>query len=115
LEKCDAFESELYARLSELEGIEAEVEWRRLFDARHLAACDFAASFNSTIGKLFELRIATNNASASEIARRFGLLTELPPLILSGEALQKFLRETETMADLEARRRAAIERRTQDA
>jgi hypothetical protein len=62
---------------------------------------------------MFELRSATNAASASEIARRFGLLTEPPPLILSGESLQKFLLETETMSDLEARRRAAVERRTQ--
>jgi hypothetical protein len=111
LEKLDVFEAEIHARLSELEGIEAEVEWRRLFDARHAAACEFAASFNSTIGAMFELRLATNAASASEIARAFGLLTEAPPLILSGEALQKLLRETEMMADLEARRRAAVERR----
>jgi hypothetical protein len=64
---------------------------------------------------MFALRAATNAASASEIARRFGLLSEPPPLILSGESLQKFLRETEMMADLESRRRAAVERRTQDA
>jgi hypothetical protein len=114
LEKLDAFEAEIHARLSEVEGIEAEVEWRRLFDARHQAACDFAASFNSAIGAMFALRSATNAASASEIARRFGLLTEPPPLILSGESLQKFLRETEMMSDLETRRRAAVERRQQD-
>jgi hypothetical protein len=111
LEKCDAFESELYARLSELQGIEAEVEWRALFDARHDAACDFASAFNAAIGAMFELRSATNAASASEIARRFGLLCEPPPLILSGESLQRFLRETEMMADRESRRRAAVERR----
>jgi hypothetical protein len=115
LEKLDVFEAEIHARLSEVEGIEAEVEWRRLFDARHGAACDFAASFNETCGRMFALRLATNAASASEIARRFGLLTEPPPLILSAEALQKFLRETELMSDLESRRRAAVERRTQDA
>ena len=113
LEKLDMFEAEVHARLSELQGTEAEAEWRRLFDARHAAACEFAASFNSTIGAMFALRSATNAASASEIARRFGLLTEAPPLILSGESLQKFLLETETMSDLEARRRAAVERRTQ--
>jgi hypothetical protein len=111
LEKLDVFEAEIHARLSELEGMEAEAEWRRLFDARHKAACDFAASFNETCGLMFELRSATNAASASPIARRFGLLTEPPPLILSGESLQKLLRETEMMADLEARRRAAVERR----
>jgi hypothetical protein len=111
LEKLDVFEAEIHARLSEVEGIEAEVEWRRLFDERHVAACDFAASFNAAIGAMFALRSATNAASASEIARRFGLLTEPPPLILSGESLQKLLRETEMMADLEARRRAAVERR----
>jgi hypothetical protein len=115
LEKLDVFEAEIHARLSELEGIEAGAEWRRLFDARHLAACDFASSFNETCARMFALRSATNQAAASEIGRKFGLLTEPPPLILSGESLQKFLRETETMADLEARRRAAIERRTQDA
>jgi hypothetical protein len=114
LEKLDVFESELHARLSELEGIEAEVEWRKLFDARHQAACDFAASFNETCWLMFALRSATNAASASEIARAFGLLSEAPPLILGGESLQKFLRETEMMADLEARRRAAVERRTQE-
>jgi hypothetical protein len=111
LEKLDMFEAEVHARLSELQGTEAEAEWRRLFDARHAAACDFAASFNAAIGAMFALRSATNAASASEIARRFGLLTEPPPLILSGESLQKLLRETEMMADLEARRRAAVERR----
>jgi hypothetical protein len=115
LEKLDMFEAEIHARLSEVEGIEAEVEWRRLFDARHRAACEFASSFNETCGRMFELRSATNAASASEIARRFGLLTEPPPLILSGESLQRFLRETEMMSDLETRRRAAVERRAQDA
>ena len=111
LEKLDVFEAEIHARLSEVEGIEAEVEWRRLFDARHAAACEFASSFNETCGAMFALRHATNAASASPIARRFGLLTEPPPLILSGESLQKLLRETEMMADLEAQRRAAVERR----
>ena len=111
LEKLDVFEAEIHARLSELQGIEAEVEWRRLFDARHAAACDFAASFNETCARMFALRFATNQASASEIGRKFGLLTEPPPLILSGESLQKFLRETEMMSDRESRRRAAIERR----
>jgi hypothetical protein len=115
LEKLDVFEAEIHARLSEVEGIEAEFEWRRLFDARHAAACEFASSFNETCGAMFALRSATNAASASEIGRKFGLLTEPPPLILSGESLQKFLRETEMMADLESRRRAAVERRTQDA
>ena len=110
LEKCDRFEDELLARRGELQGIEAEVEWRRLFDT-HKAACDFAASFNETCGRMFALRLATNAASASEIGRKFGLLTEPPPLILSGESLQKFLHETEMMSDLEARRRAAVERR----
>jgi hypothetical protein len=114
LEKLDVFEAEVHARLSELQGIDAEVEWRKLFDARHAAACEFAASFNETCGLMFSLRLATNAASASEIARRFGLLTEPPPLILSGEALQKFLRETEMMSDIESRRRAAVERRTQE-
>jgi hypothetical protein len=114
LEKLDVFEAEIHARLSEVEGIEAEVEWRRLFDARHAAACEFASSFNETCGLMFELRSATNAASASEIARRFGLLTEPPPLILSGESLQKFLREIELMSDLEGRRRAAIDRRMQE-
>jgi hypothetical protein len=111
LEKLDMFEAEIYARQSELQGIDAEVEWRRLFDARHAAACEFASSFNETCGRMFELRSATNAASVSEIGRNFGLLSEPPPLILSGEALQKFLRETEMMADLESRRRAAVERR----
>jgi hypothetical protein len=111
LEKLDVFESELHARLSEVEGIEAEVEWRRLFDARHNAACEFASSFNETCGRMFALRSATNAASASELGRRFGLLTEPPPLILSGESLQRFLRETELMSDRESRRRAAVERR----
>jgi hypothetical protein len=111
LEKLDAFEAEIHARLSEVEGIEAEVEWRRLFDTRHQAACEFASSFNETCRLMFALRSATNAASSSEIARRFGLLTEPPPLILSGESLQRFLRETEMMSDLEARRRAAVERR----
>jgi hypothetical protein len=111
LEKLDVFEAEVHARLSEVEGIEAEVEWRKLFDARHAAACEFASSFNETCGRMFELRSATNAASASEIGRKFGLMTEPPPLILSGESLQKFLLETETMSDLEARRRAAVERR----
>jgi hypothetical protein len=115
LEKLDVFEAEIHARLSEVEGIEAEVEWRRLFDARHAAACEFAASFNETCGAMFALRSATNAASASEIGRKFGLLSEAPPLILSGEALQKFLQEIEMMADLETRRRAAVERRMQDA
>jgi hypothetical protein len=115
LEKLDVFEAEVHARLSELQGVEAEAEWRRLFDARHAAACEFAASFNETCRLMFAFRSATNAASASEIARRFGLLTEPPPLILSGESLQKFLRETELMADLESRRRAAVERRAQDA
>jgi hypothetical protein len=115
LEKLDVFEAEIHARLSEVQGIEAEVEWRRLFDARHQAACDFATSFNSTIGAMFALRSATNAASASEIGRKFGLLTEPAPLILSAEALQKFLRETEMMFDSESRRRAAVERRAQDA
>jgi hypothetical protein len=114
LEKCDVFEGEVHARLSELQGIEAEVEWRRLHDARHQAACEFAASFNETCAYMFALRSASGAASASEIGRKFGLLTEAPPLILSGESLQKFLRETEMMADLETRRRAAVERRTQD-
>ena len=111
LEKLDVFEAEIYARQSELQGIDAEVEWRRLFDARHAAACEFASSFNETCGRMFALRLATNAASVSEIGRNFGLLSEPPPLILSGEALQKFLRETEMMADLESRRRAAVERR----
>jgi hypothetical protein len=111
LEKLDMFEAEIHARLSEVEGIEAEADWRRLFDARHKAACDFAASFNETCGLMFALRSATNAAAASEIGRKFGLLTEPPPLILSGESLQKFLRETEMMSDLESRRRAAVERR----
>jgi hypothetical protein len=117
LEKLDGFEAEIYARQSELQGQEAEVEWRRLFDARHRAACDFASSFNETCGSMFALRLATNAAAASEIGRKFGLLTEAPPLILSAEALQKFLRETEMMSDLESRRRAAVDRRmheTQD-
>jgi hypothetical protein len=114
LEKLDVFEGELYARLSEVEGIEAEVEWRRLFDARHAAACEFASSFNETCGAMFELRHATNAASASVIARRFGLLTEPPPLILSGESLQRFLGEIEMMSDRESRRRAAVERRAQE-
>jgi hypothetical protein len=114
LEKLEIFEAEIHARLSELQGIGAEVEWRRLFDARHAAACEFASRFNEACGAIFALRSATNAASASEIARRFGLLTEPPPLILSGEALQKFLRETEMMVDLEARRRAAVERRAQE-
>jgi hypothetical protein len=114
LEKLDVFEAEIHARLSELEGMEAETEWRRLFDARHAAACEFATSFNETCGRMFALRSATNAASASEIARAFGLLSEAPPLILSGESLQKFLRETEMMSDLESRRRAAVERRAQD-
>jgi hypothetical protein len=103
LEKLDVFEVEVHAKLSDLEGIEAEVEWRRLFDARHAAACDFASSFNETCGRMFALRAATNAASASSIGRKFGLLTEPPPLILSGESLQKFLRETEMMSDLESR------------
>jgi hypothetical protein len=115
LDKLDVFEAEIHARLSEVEGIEAEIEWRRLFDARHQAACDFATSFNETCGAMFALRSATNAAAASEIARKFGLLTEPPPLVLSGESLQKFLRETEVMADLEAARRRAIERSAQDA
>jgi hypothetical protein len=112
LEKCDRFEDELLARRGELQGIEAEVEWRRLFDT-HKAACDFAASFNETCGRMFALRLATNAASASEIGRKFGLLCEAP-LILSGESLQKFLLEIEMMSDLESRRRAAVERRTQE-
>jgi hypothetical protein len=110
LEELDVFEAEIHARLSEVEGIEAEVEWRRLFDARHAAACGFASAFNAAIGAMFELRSATNAAAASEIARRFGLLCEPPPLILSGESLQRFLRETEMMSDRESRRRAAVER-----
>jgi hypothetical protein len=56
LEKLDVFEAEVHARLSELQGIEDEVEWRRLFDARHAAACEFASSFNETCGAMFELR-----------------------------------------------------------
>ena len=115
LEKLDVFEAELHARLSELQGIDAELDWRRLFDARHAAACEFAASFNSTIGAMFELRSVSAAAAANEIGRKFGLLSEAPPLILSGESLQKFLRETEMMSDLKSRRRAAVERRTQDA
>jgi hypothetical protein len=115
LEKLDVFEAEIHARLSEVEGQEAEAEWRKLFDARHQAACEFASSFNETCGAMFALRAATNQASASEIGRKFGLLCEAPPLILSGESLQKFLRETEMMSDLESRRRAAVERRAQDA
>jgi hypothetical protein len=111
LEKLDIFEAEIHAGLSEVEGIEAEIEWRRLFEERHEAACNFASAFNAAIGAMFAFRAATNAAAANEIARRFGLLTEPPPLILSGESLQKFLRETEMMADLEARRRAAVERR----
>jgi hypothetical protein len=111
LEKLDVFEAEIHAKLSELEGMAAEAEWRGLFDARHVAACDFAASFNETCARMFALRSATNQAAASEIGRKFGLLTEPPPLIVSGESLQKFLRETEMMSDRESRRRAAIERR----
>jgi hypothetical protein len=111
LEKLDVFEAEIHARLSELQGIEAEVEWRRLFEERHDAACDFASAFNAAIGAMFALRSATNAASASEIGRKFGLLCEPPPLILSGESLQRFLHETEMMADREAKRRAAVERR----
>ena len=111
LEKLDVFEAEVHARLSELQGVEAEVEWRRLFDARHAAACDFATSFNAAIGAMFALWQATNAAAASEIARRFDFLSEPLPLILSGELLQKFLLETEMMADLETRRRAAVEQR----
>jgi hypothetical protein len=114
LEKLDVFEAEVHARLSEIEGIEAEAEWRRLFDARHDAACEFALKFNEACGAMFALRSATNAASASEIARRFGLVSESPPLILSGEMLQKFLHETEMMSDREARRRQAVERRTQE-
>jgi hypothetical protein len=114
LEKLHVFEAEIHARLSEVEGSEAEIEWRRLFDARHAAACEFASSFNETCRLMFAFRAATNAAAANEIARRFGLLTEPPPLILSGESLQKFLREMETMSDLETRRRAAIDRRAQE-
>jgi hypothetical protein len=43
IEKCDAFEVEIQARLSEVEGAEAEGEWRKLFDERHEAACTFAS------------------------------------------------------------------------
>jgi hypothetical protein len=50
LEKLDIFEAEVHARLSELNGVAEEAEWRLLFDARHQAACDFAASFNETCG-----------------------------------------------------------------
>ena|ERR1700732_5296868 len=64
LEKLDVFEAEVHAPLSELQGIEAEAEWRRLFDARHAAACEFASSFNETCGAMFALRSATNAASA---------------------------------------------------
>ena len=51
LEKLDVFEAEVHARLSELDGQEAEIEWRRLFDARHAAACEFASSFNERAGR----------------------------------------------------------------
>jgi hypothetical protein len=112
-QKLDVFESEIHARLSELEGIESEIEWRK--HARHQAACEFASSFNETCRLMFAFRSASAAASASEIGRKFGLMTEPAPLIMSGEALQKFLRETEMMSDLEnARRRAAVDRCTQD-
>jgi hypothetical protein len=111
LEKLDVFEDEIHAHLSAVEGIEAEIEWRRVFSDRHRAACAFAESFDETRRLMFAFREASGAASANPIARQFGLMAEAPPIILSGEALQKFLRETEAMADLEARRRAAVERR----
>jgi hypothetical protein len=39
LEKLDVFEAEIHARLSEVEGIAAEIEWRRLFDRGCMRIC----------------------------------------------------------------------------
>jgi hypothetical protein len=112
LEKLDCFEIEVQAALSEVEGVEAEAEWRQLSDRRHAAACDYASAFNECCERLGELRHLAGAANVTDIVRRSpGLMSEPPPFVLSGELLQRFLRETERVADAEERRRAAVDRR----
>jgi hypothetical protein len=109
LEKCDAFEIELEARQSELAGLEAERARREAFDVYHAAACEYASSINSAIERLFTLRRAMGAVAADDIGQRLGL--EAPPILLTAERLQSFLRDIERAADFEQSRRAAIDRR----
>jgi hypothetical protein len=111
IERLDVYETEINARLSELDGADAEVEWRRLFEEWRRDACDFASSFNSTLQKRSESLRTTAAAQANSIARRYGLVSEPVPFILNGENLQNFVREIERLSDIEARRREAVERR----
>jgi hypothetical protein len=109
LEKCDAFEIEIEARRSELAGLEAEREWRVVYDAYRSAAYDYASAFNSAADALFGLRRAMSAVSAHDIGGRLGI--ETPPILLGAELLQSFLREIERVHDFETNRRAAIDRR----
>jgi hypothetical protein len=110
LERLEIYETEINARLSEIDGADAEIEWRRLFEEWRGAACDFAASFNVTLQKRSESLHATAAVQANTIARRFGVVSEPLPFIMNGENLQNFVREIERLSDIEARRREAVER-----
>jgi hypothetical protein len=113
LEKFDIFEIELEARQSELAGLEADRAWREAFDIYRAAALGYATSLHSAIESLFKLRAAMGAVAADDIGRRLGL--DAPPILLSGELLQKFLREIERASDFEDRRRDAVDHRAGEA
>jgi hypothetical protein len=111
LEKLELFEVEVHAKLSEIEGVEAEAEWRVLFDARHQAACEYAEAYHKAAVSLSGLQHATAAATHPIGGRWFQ--PDVPPWTLqgtSGEFLQNFLREIERLSDYEHRRREAIDR-----
>jgi hypothetical protein len=105
LEKLEIFEAEVHARLSELDGADAEVERRKRFDQMQKAARNLATTLIPIPEKLSEFQKALGDASM------LGVLMGLPPRSFRPEAIQKFLHDIEMAEDHEMRRRAAIERR----
>jgi hypothetical protein len=105
LEKLDIFEAEVHARLSELDGADAEIERRKRFEKMIKVARDLAVSLGPVPEKLAEFQNALSDASM------YGTLMAPPPRSFRYEAVQQFIRDVELAEDHEMRRRAAIERR----
>jgi hypothetical protein len=103
LEKFELFEAEIVNRLAHVHGLAAEQDWRRAYDAMHMAAMSFAQKMSDCLGELYAFR-----AAAGELNRfNYGMRRPSgPPVILGNEALQNWLRDLEADHDFELNRRA---------
>jgi hypothetical protein len=101
-EKCDAFEQELVARISQMRGDLAEQDWRGAYDAMHLAAIAHAKQMSAALASLYAYRHSAAGLS------RFGRGMRWPeeaPIILGSEILESWLQNVERVHDFELSRR----------